>query len=47
MLSEMHDEWSAFPRRYLSEGSMAAVHAGESAGNTTHELSNTPNTASG
>ncbi|WP_406392029.1 IS256 family transposase [Streptomyces sp. NBC_00882] len=47
VLSEMHDEWIAFPRRYLSEGSMAAVYAGESAGNTTHELPNTPNTTSG
>jgi putative transposase len=43
----MHDEWIAFPRRYLSEGSMAAVYAGESAGNTTHELPNTPNTTPG
>jgi putative transposase len=27
VLAEMHDEWIAFPRRYLSEESMAAVYA--------------------
>lgn len=27
VLAEMHDEWIAFPRRYLSEESMATVYA--------------------
>ena len=27
VLFEMHDEWIAFPRRYLPEGSMATVYA--------------------
>ncbi|WP_199821107.1 hypothetical protein [Streptomyces fulvoviolaceus] len=45
----MHDEWIAyeciaFPRRYLSEGSMAALYADEHAGHTPRALPNTPNT---
>ncbi|MGW3956902.1 hypothetical protein ACWEKM_39755 [Streptomyces sp. NPDC004752] len=43
VLSEMHDEWIAFPRRYLSEGSMTAIYAAEHADHTTHALPNTPN----
>ncbi|MET8134098.1 IS256 family transposase [Streptomyces sp. NPDC005251] len=43
VLSEMHDEWIAFSRRYLSEGSMEAIYADEHAGSTTRELPNTPN----
>ncbi|MGW4518178.1 hypothetical protein ACWEO4_41030, partial [Streptomyces sp. NPDC004393] len=39
-----HDEWIAFPRRYLSEGSMTAIYAAEHADHTTHALPNTPNT---
>ncbi|MGW5250677.1 hypothetical protein ACWEQN_44435, partial [Streptomyces sp. NPDC004129] len=35
-----HDEWIAFPRRYLPEGSMPAIHAAD---HTTHALHNTPN----
>jgi putative transposase len=27
VLAEMHDEWIAFPRRYLSEESMATLYA--------------------
>lgn len=27
VLSEMHDEWIAFPRRYLSEDGMTAIYA--------------------
>ncbi|WP_174864782.1 transposase, partial [Streptomyces spinoverrucosus] len=44
VLSEMHDEWIAFPRRYLSEGSMTAIYAAEHAEHTTPALPNTPNT---
>jgi putative transposase len=44
VLSEMHDEWIAFPRRYLSEGSMTAIYAAEHADHTTHALPNTQNT---
>ena len=44
VLSEMHDEWIAFPRRYLSEASMTAIYAAEHADHTTHALPNTPNT---
>jgi putative transposase len=44
VLSEMHDEWIAFPRRYLSEGSMAAIYADEHVGNTTRALPSPPNT---
>jgi len=44
VLSEMHDEWIAFPRRYLSEASMTAIYADEHADHTTRALSNTPNT---
>jgi len=43
VLSEMHDEWMAFPRRYLSEGSMTAIYAAEHSDRTTHALPNTPN----
>lgn len=43
VLSEMHDEWIAFPRRYLSEGSMTAIYAAEHSDHTTHALPNTPN----
>ncbi|MEY9988411.1 putative transposase [Streptomyces sp. V4I8] len=44
ILSELHDEWIAFPRRYLPEGSMTAIYADEHAGNTTRALPGTPNT---
>jgi putative transposase len=27
VLNEMNDEWIAFPRRYLPEGSMAGIYA--------------------
>ncbi|MFE4583032.1 hypothetical protein [Streptomyces chartreusis] len=27
VLFEMHDEWIAFPRRYLPEGSMNGIYA--------------------
>ncbi|MCW7947443.1 hypothetical protein AAW14_37360 [Streptomyces hygroscopicus] len=37
VLSEMHDEWIAFPRSYLSESSMTAIYAAEHA---THTLPN-------
>ncbi|MFF7139617.1 IS256 family transposase [Streptomyces nodosus] len=47
VLSEMHDEWIAFPRRYLSEGSMAGIYAAEHADHTTRALPNTPNTTDG
>ena len=39
VLFEMHDEWIAFPRRYLPEGSMGEIYR-ESA----PALPNTPNT---
>ncbi|MEU0649154.1 hypothetical protein [Streptomyces umbrinus] len=29
VLFEMHDEWIAFPRRYLPEGSMDEIYADE------------------
>ena len=44
VLSEMHDEWIAFPRRYLSEGSMTAIYATEHADHTTRALPNAPHT---
>ncbi|MFB8775368.1 transposase, partial [Streptomyces broussonetiae] len=47
VLSEMHDEWIAFPRRYLSEGSMTAIYAAEHTDRTTPALPNTPNTTDG
>jgi putative transposase len=34
VLNEMHDEWIAFPRRYLPEGSMDAIYAAERPGHT-------------
>jgi putative transposase len=43
VLSEMHDEWIVFPRRYLSEASMTAIYADEHADHTTRALPNTPN----
>ncbi|MFK4189220.1 transposase [Streptomyces sparsogenes] len=42
VLSE-HDEWIAFPRCYLSEGSMTAIYAAEHADQTTHALFKAPN----
>ncbi|MFD6550229.1 transposase [Streptomyces sp. NPDC058398] len=44
VLSETHDEWIAFPRRYLSEAGMTAIYADEHADHTTRALPNTPNT---
>ncbi|MFF2518403.1 transposase [Streptomyces sp. NPDC058086] len=43
VLSGMHDEWIAFPRRYLSQGSMTAIYAAEHTDHTPHALPNTPN----
>ncbi|WP_180685560.1 transposase, partial [Streptomyces gossypiisoli] len=43
VLFEMHDEWIAFPRRYLPEGSMDQIYPTE-AGESAPALPNTTNT---
>jgi putative transposase len=43
VLFEMHDEWIAFPRRYLPEGSMEQIYPGERP-ESAPMLPNTPNT---
>ncbi|WP_198676682.1 hypothetical protein [Streptomyces atratus] len=43
MLFEMHDEWIAFPRRYLPEASMDQIYPTEP-GESTPVLPNTTNT---
>ena len=40
----MHDEWIAFPRGYLSEAGMTAIHADEHTAHTTRALPNAPDT---
>ncbi|AXE76353.1 hypothetical protein C5746_04655 [Streptomyces atratus] len=43
VLFEMHDEWIAFPRRYLPEASMDQIYPTEP-GESTPVLPNTTNT---
>ncbi|MGC9381500.1 hypothetical protein [Streptomyces sp. MH13] len=42
---ELHDEWIAFPRRYLPEGSMDQLYPAERS-ESAPELPNTTNTTS-